>query len=267
MRRALLAALAIAAASCRPALREPPSLESLMSHPPTGTGGDAAAVLAKADAAWARRPDAARVREAEFLYFDAAHADAKGIDGLVGAVRAKAWLANHETDGKKREELAVSAVQISQWCMKRQPEAAACAYWQAISVGLQAREIRATADDGLKKMVAQLQSAIEKDPLYDEAGPHRILAIVLARAPGWPLGPGDSEASLEEARKAESLKPDYPPNVLAVAEALAANKDRAGAREAYTRAKTMAVPRRDAGDPDAAGWITEADEALAKIKP
>ena len=131
----------------------------------------------------------------------------------------------------------MSAVQTSQWCQRRQPELAACDYWLALAVGLQAREVRITADDGLKKMVAGLQRAIDKDPEYDEAGPHRVMALVLLRAPSWPVGPGDAEAGLEQAKKAVALRPGFPPNLFALGEAHAALKDRAAAREAYIEGK------------------------------
>jgi predicted Zn-dependent protease len=225
------------------------------------------ALLAEADAAWARRPDAAAVREAEALYFQAAQAAENDVAGLIGAARAKAWLADHGGDAKSREEQAVSAVQTAQWCVRREPENGACDYWLAIAVGLQAREVRATADDGLKTMVAELTLAIERDPTYDQAGPHRVMAILLTRAPSWPLGPGDVESALEHAQKAIELRPDYPPNTLALGEALAAAKQRGEARDAYARARLVAAALREAGDPDASDWIAQADEALAKIKP
>ena len=124
-----------------------------------------------------------------------------------------------------------------------------------------------TADNGLKTMVPALRRAIAKDPEYDEAGPDRVMALVLIRAPGWPVGPGDPEAALEHAEKAVALRPEYPPNVLALAEALAANKDREQARATYIKGKQLAAVAREAGDPDAPIWIVEADQALAGLKP
>jgi hypothetical protein len=124
-----------------------------------------------------------------------------------------------------------------------------------------------TADDGLKKMVPALQRAIDKDPEYDEAGPHRVMALVLLRAPGWPVGPGDLEAGLDQAKLAVALRPEFPPNHFALGEALAANKDKSGAREAYIKGKALAAALRESGNPDAPFWIVEADEALARLKP
>lgn len=267
MRRHALVVLAAAAVGCTPALREPPSVAALASKPAPVTLPDPASLLREADLRWARRPDVEAVKEAEALYLRAAQLDEKDVLGLIGAARTKAWLTDHLPGARVRAELAVSAVQTAQWCKRREPELAACDYWLAVAVGLQAREVRVTADDGLKTMVPALQRAIEKDPAYDDAGPHRVMALVLLRAPGWPVGPGDVEAGLEHAKKAIALRPDYPPNHFALAEALAGNKHRDQAREAYVRGKALAAARRDAMDPDAPFWIVEADEALASLKP
>jgi hypothetical protein len=267
VRRLALVILAAVASGCSPALREPPSVASLASKPSPDSPPDPASLLTEADRRWARRPDVAAVSEAETLYLKAANLDDKDVLGLIGAVRTKAWLIEHERGMRLRMDMAVSAVQTAQWCTRRAPELAACEYWLAVAVGLQAREVRVTADDGLKTMVPALQFAIDKDPGYDEAGPHRVMAIVLLRAPAWPLGPGDIEGGLEHAKKAVALRPDYPPNVFALAEGLAANKDKRGARAAYIKGKALASALRDASDPDAPFWIVEADEALAKLRP
>jgi tetratricopeptide (TPR) repeat protein len=251
--------------SCAPALREPPSIETLAAKPapamaPIPAGVDA--VLHAADARWAARTDVPTVQEAEALYLQAAQADEHGDLALIGATRAKVWLADHEKDSRTRGALAVSAVQTAQWCTRRAPDDPACDYWLAIAVGIQAREVRQTAEDGLKTMVAALTRVIEKNPAYDHAGPERVMALVLVRAPGWPLGPGDPESALEHARKAVALDPDYPPNLMAVAEALAATKRKDEARSAWEKALASATERAAAGDPDAAGWIDDSRRAL-----
>ena len=267
MKRAALVLVATLAAGCSPALREPPSVASLASKPAPVTLPDAASLLREADLRWAKRPDVDAVNESEALYLRAARVDESDVLGLIGATRTKAWLIEHQRDARLRAETAVSAVQTAQWCGRRHPELPACDYWLAVAVGLQAREVRVTADDGLKTMVPALQRVIEKDPEYDEAGPHRVMALVLVRAPGWPLGPGDVEAGLAHARRAVALRPEYPPNLFALAEALAANKDREQARATYIKGKALAAARRDAMDPDAPFWIVQADEALASLKP
>jgi Flp pilus assembly protein TadD len=111
-------------------------------------------------------------------------------------------------------------------------------------------------------MAQLLREAGKEAPLLDEAGPERVLALLLARAPGWPIGPGDVEEALVQARKAVSLRPDYPPNQLALGEVLLKNDDRAKAREALTRSIELAGAPPFASDPDAPSWIAAAKALL-----
>jgi len=101
------------------------------------------------------------------------------------------------------------------------------------------------------------------DPEFDQAGPARVKALVLVKAPAWPLGPGDPDAGLASARRAVSLKPQYPANVLALAEALAKTGDEAGARENYLRARDLAQGLAPSSDRD--DWLREAQQALGKL--
>ena len=103
------------------------------------------------------------------------------------------------------------------------------------------------------------------DPEYDQAGPARVKALVLVKAPAWPLGPGDVEAGLASAQRAVALRPQYPPNVLALAEALAKSGDTHGAEDAYRHAADLSQalpPSRDRED-----WLREADQALGRSPP
>ncbi len=100
------------------------------------------------------------------------------------------------------------------------------------------------------------------DPAYDEAGPSRVKALVLTRAPGWPLGPGDPDAGVVAVRKAVLLRPQYPPNVLALAEALAKTGDTNGARASYQRARDLAQALPPTADRD--DWLRDADQGLRR---
>jgi tetratricopeptide (TPR) repeat protein len=254
------AALALALA-CAPALREPPPLATA----PSGARGSSAdELLRSAEAAWARRADAGQARAAQELYLEAASADETRVEGLLGAMRAASFRVDREREAAAREGLAVEAVQLGQWCRRRAPAEAACGYRLAIALGQQARERTSTARDALRTMVSLLREAIAADPRTDDAGPHRVLALVLLRAPGWPAGPGDPEEALREARAAVGLFPDAAENQLALGEALAANGLDAEARAAYERAAALAERGVTAGDPEAARWREEALAALAR---
>jgi len=145
-------------------------------------------------------------------------------------------------------------------CLSREPQTAACLYGRAVALGLEARAHPTRAGELLSSMLDNLARAETADPNYDEAGPARVRALVLTRAPGWPLGPGDAEAGLVAARRAVTLRPLYPPNLLALAEALAKSGDSSGARENYARAHDAALALPAAADRDQ--WLLEAGRGL-----
>ena len=249
-------------AGCASALKEPPPIATLQREP-TGTV-PANALLQEAAEEYAKRPDAAAVRRAEGLCLAAAQADEAQATGLVCAIQAKAWLAEREKDVKVRTDLAVSAVQTGQWCLRRDPASAACKFWLAVALGLQARDRPTTAEDGLKRMDQLLRETAREAPLLDEAGPDRVLALLLMRAPGWPIGPGDNEEALVRARRAVELRPGYPPNQLALGEVLLKNDQRRKGREALLRAVELAGQPPWSGDPDVPTWVADAQALLAR---
>jgi predicted Zn-dependent protease len=254
--------LVLLGTGCAAALKEPPPI-STMPRPDTGSV-PANALLQEAAEEYEKRPDRAAVARAEGLCLAAAAADEASAAGLVCAVRAKSWLAEREKDVQVRTGLAVSAVQAGQWCLRREPASSACKFWLAVALGLQARDKPSTVEDGLKRMAQLLREAATDSPTYDEAGPDRALAILLLRAPGWPLGPGDVEEGLEVARKAVAIRPDFPPNQLALAEALLKNGDRPKGHAAAEKGIELARSGPWASSPDAPSWIADGKGLLAR---
>jgi hypothetical protein len=255
----LCCALALAT-SCAPALREPRPLAV-----PAHDARDAAALLAEARALYAQRPDLEAVRRSEGLFVAAAGADPGSVEALYGAIQAKLWLANHERDGGRRAELATSAVEAGQLCARAAPGAAPCDYGLALALGVQARERPSTATEGLKLMTERLRAAAAAEPALDHAGPERVLAILLVRAPAWPIGPGDPESALERARAAAARAPEHPPNQLALGEALLANGAVEEGRAAVGRGLELARARAAVGDPDAPEWVREGETLLRRV--
>jgi hypothetical protein len=191
-----------------------------------------------------------------------ATAEPSSVAALAAVIEADAKRSDHEPDSKIRGELAAEASRDADACLAREPQAAPCLYGRAVAFGLEARAHPTRAGEFLKNMLDTLGRAESADPDYDEAGPARVRALVLARAPGWPLGPGDPEAALVAARRALTLRPLYPPNLLALAEALAKTGDRSAARENYARARDAALALPAAADRDE--WLREADQGLQR---
>jgi len=256
-----LLVLGLTLAGCAPALREPRPLDAIAGATvaPADLSGD---LLAQAEALYARR-DVPSVREAADLWAKAAAADRSRVDGVLGTVRARVWLADHESDSPARIAAAEAAVEAVQWCGRIAPEDPACSYWLGVALGVQARERPSTALSALPKMVEAFGRAATEAPALDHAGPDRALALLLVRAPGWPTGPGDADKGLEHARRAVAIEGDYPPNLLALAEALSATGSDEEGRTVSARALELARARAAAGDPDAREWVSEAERAPA----
>ena len=254
-------AVILLASGCASSLREPPPLAALGGPVSAGQAPGAADVdrlLQQAEAGLARRPDPAAVEQARELFLAAAGADESRSEGLLGTAKATAWLVDHEPDSARRAALATAGVQTCQWCIRRAAGSVECRYRLALALGQQARERPATAMDALSRIVVLLEEVITTAPHLDEAGGHRVLALLLLRAPGWPAGPGDPNSGLEHARKAVELAPEYPPNLLTLGEALATTGSHDAARAAYRRAAELARSRAAAGDPDATEWAKQA---------
>jgi hypothetical protein len=189
-------------------------------------------------------------------------AEPTSVPALAAAIQADSKRSDHETDSKVRAELAADADRDAQACLAREPGAAACLYGHAVALGLEARAHPTRAGELLNGMLDALTRAESADPTYDEAGPARVRALVLIKAPGWPLGPGDTEEGLIAARRAAALKPLYPPNLLALAEALAKHGDAGAARENYGKARDAALSMAAADDRDE--WLRQADQGLQR---
>jgi tetratricopeptide (TPR) repeat protein len=184
------------------------------------------------------------------------------VDDLAAAIAADAQRSDTESDARIREQLAAHASSDAQACLQLAPQAAACLYYRGVALGLEARAHPLRANELLKDMIDSLTAAEAADPGYDKAGPERVKALVLVRAPGWPLGPGDADEGLAAARRAVQLQPQHPPNQLALAEALFKTGDSSGAREAYQHARDLAQALPPSADRD--DWLKQADQALRR---
>ncbi len=250
-------------AGCASSLHPLPQIE------PRGVVVDAGAVaaaLSEADEAWTERTLDSVRRSAE-VGLGLVAEGGRRIEGSIVATRAMVWLAGHEPTAPSRRDAASAAVRVGQICRERVPLAAECAYWLGVALGVQARERRATALDALPRMVALLEEAAAGRPDLDEAGPHRVLSLVLLRAPGWPTGPGDPERALELATRATEIAPGWAPNWLALGEAHEAHRDRRAAEAAYRTALERAAEAGRRGTPEAGEWVDEARSRLLSLGP
>ena len=259
MSAAKLLGVALLVGACSSALNDPSPVGRFA--PGHANGRSAAQLLAEADAAWAHRDQPGKAAQAQGLYLDASTADAHGVAGLLGAMHALSYRIEYEK-GVAKDKLATEEVQLGQWCQRRAPKSADCDYRLAIALGQEARENISVGRDALKHMVELLHRAIDEDQRIDHAGPHRVLALVLVRAPGWPAGPGDTDEGLAEAKKAVQLAPDAAANQLALAEALHASGNDDEARATYKKALALAAVNPDRSE--GAMQVVEARSGIEK---
>jgi hypothetical protein len=180
---------------------------------------------------------------------------------LAAAIASAAQRSDQEPDAHIRSELAEAAQRDAAACIQAEPQAAACLYGRGVALGLEAKEHPTRAPALLTDMLESLARAEVADPYYDDAGPARVQALVLIRAPAWPLGPGDPERGLAAALRAATLRPAYPPNLLALAEAQSKTGAMNDARASYMRARDAAGELPDSAA--RAGWLREAERGLS----
>jgi hypothetical protein len=192
---------------------------------------------------------------------------------LVASVQRDSDLIDHSSDAAERTRLLAAATQNAQQCVALAPDNGPCLYAQAQVLGLTARERPAQAISRLKDMLASLTKAEALDPTFDHAGPARLSAVVLLRAPGWPLGPGDPDAALVAAQRAVDRDAAYPPNLITLAQAQAKTDATAAARATFEKARlaVQAWTGAQADTPDAvagarAEWQHDVEQGLRGLQ-
>ena len=137
----------------------------------------------------------------------------------LSVVQADSDLIDTEKTPAARVRLVADAQSQAEHCLAEAPQDGVCHYARGIVYGLAAREQPLQANALLKNMLGSLTKAESLAPALDHAGPARLQAIVLLRAPPWPLGPGDAEAGLAAAKRAVALDAAWPANQMILQEA------------------------------------------------
>ncbi len=180
---------------------------------------------------------------------------------------------DHSEDSAERTRLLATATADARQCVAQAPDNGACHYAQAQVLGLTAREYPGEALSALKQMLASLKRAEALDPAFDHAGPARLSAVVLLRAPGWPLGPGDPDAAVMAAQRAVARDPAYPPNLITLAQAQAKTDTPAPARATFENARRAVQAWMGAGTDtpaevatDRAQWQRDIEQGLHALQ-
>jgi len=124
-----------------------------------------------------------------------------------------------EVDEDNRAKIAEEAIAACRTALERTTNAGTY-YYMALNLGQLARTKKLGALRLVSEMEGVLKKAIELDPKFDFAGPHRTLGMLYRDAPGWPASIGNRSKAKQQLLKAIELAPDYPDNQISHIESL-----------------------------------------------
>ena len=108
---------------------------------------------------------------------------------------------------------------------------AAAHYYTAMNMGQLARSEALGALKLVREMEREFQTAASMDPNEDFGGAARGLGLLYRDAPGWPVSVGNRSRARKYLESAVSLAPNFPENVLDLAEGYSKWGDKTAARQ------------------------------------
>jgi tetratricopeptide (TPR) repeat protein len=136
--------------------------------------------------------------------------------------RAAYDLADMTHDDQERSEVAQAGIDACREAASLDVNSAAAYYYLALNLGELARGKKLGALKLLHEMEHALLRAAQLDPAFDYAGPDRALGMLYQQAPGWPVSIGNRNKARTHLQSAVELSPEYPENLISLAEAYAA---------------------------------------------
>lgn len=143
------------------------------------------------------------------------------IAATLEMARASFDLAELATNETQRAEISRRGITACRDWLAREPKASAAHYYLAMNVGelAQAEAPSLAAYKMVHEVEREFTAAAELDVRYDFAGPARNLGELYFQAPSWPLSVGSKHKAREWLERAAALAPEYPENLLCLAEA------------------------------------------------
>lgn len=136
---------------------------------------------------------------------------------LWEAARTAVWLSNFGPEDKQ-DDYARAGITWANTAVKIKPDGEEGLFYDGALAGKLAELDMAYGLDGLKIIQKRMRQLIEMKSTYIYGGPDRVLAIVLMRSPGSPIGPGDWDEAEKHMTRALEIDPNWPENQLYMAE-------------------------------------------------
>jgi tetratricopeptide (TPR) repeat protein len=130
-------------------------------------------------------------------------------------------VADLATNDAQRADFARRGIAACQQALARDTNCAAAHYYLAMNLGklAEAEAPSLAAYKLVHEVEHEFTTAAALDMHFDFAGPARNLGELYFQAPGWPLSIGSKHKAREWFERAVMLAPDYPENLLNLAEA------------------------------------------------
>jgi hypothetical protein len=142
------------------------------------------------------------------------------VETMIRRARAILFIAEPQPGSDEALAWAEAGEELSRQIVERAPNRVEGHYYEALFIGLKAREKSVPkALLLLPRMASRARRAMEIDETYDDAGPLRLMGMLLISAPPWPASVGDTDEGLELLERAVILS-DYPRNRLLLAKSL-----------------------------------------------
>lgn len=149
----------------------------------------------------------------------------------VSFARACFDYADFAPDDKQRAAIASQGIDACRQVIARDPQNAAAHYYLAMDLGQLARTETIGALKLVREMETEFKTALDLDSRLDFGGPARGLGLLYRDAPGWPASIGSKRKAKNYLEQAAKIAPDFPENILNLAETDLKWRDRDGAKK------------------------------------
>jgi hypothetical protein len=136
---------------------------------------------------------------------------------LWECARTAVWLGNYGPEDK-RDAYVRDGIRYANTAVKLKPEGEEGLFYDGVLAGKLAELDINYGPSGLEIIVQRMKQLIDLKSTYIYGGPDRVLAIVLMRSPGAPLGPGDWDLAEKHMTRALEIDSNWPENQLYMAE-------------------------------------------------
>ncbi len=158
-------------------------------------------------------------------------------DGKVGAAywrlsQAMYWLGEYAAEKEHQEDFFGEGVEYGREAVRLEPDVAASHLWYAANLGSHGmvRGIMASLSY-MGDLEKHGRIALGLDESYMYGAPLRLLGRFYHKAPGFPLGPGNTRKAIEMLERAVEVGPEFPLNHLWLADAYLSRRKRQEARD------------------------------------